>query len=76
VMFDPFGWNGLQPLPSVSGIVFPGQGLRITQTILLAIGFYWAGRLSVGLTKSAKAALPLIGFNALFTFSMLWLLIG
>lgn len=76
VIFDPFGWSGLQTSPKTTWITFPGQSLRTIQTILLAIGFYWSSRLSVEMTKSSKTALPLIGFNAIITFSMLWLLIG
>lgn len=77
VIFDPMGWGW--NLLGVSSHPGAGQNTlfsQILQIIVLAVGFLWTSRVAVRISDSIKKAVPLIAFSGLFTFAMLWLLVG
>ncbi len=77
VVSDPFGWGW--NLIGITGYASVGQNSLfslILQVIVLTIGLFWSTRVALKINDSIKQALPMIAFSAVFTFSMLWLLIG
>lgn len=77
VISDPMGWGW--NLLGVSTHIGAGQNTLVSQflqIIVLAVGFLWTSRVAVRISDSIKKAAPLIAFSGLFTFTMMWLLVG
>ena len=77
VISDPMGWGW--NLLGVSTHIGAGQNTLVSQflqIIVLAVGFLWTSRVAVRISDSIKKAAPLIAFSGLFTFAMMWLLVG
>jgi hypothetical protein len=77
VVSDPFGWgwnlfgtSGTTWNPDVSAFSL------LLQTGLLLVGLFYAGKVARRQQADAKRILPVMLFCALFSFGMLWLLVG
>ncbi len=78
VLNDPFGW-GWKLLgagftawqPDVAGFS------PLAQALLLLVGLFWSARISRQVAgPESRRAVPLLAFSLVFTFAMLWLLVG
>lgn len=77
VISDPLGWGW--NLVGLSNTAWVGQSTSFSlllQVIILTVGLFWSSRVAGRITESAKQALPLIVFSGIFSFGMLWLLVG
>lgn len=77
VVSDPLGWGW--NLIGMTGMANVGQTTSfnlLIQTILLATGLFWSSRVALRISATFKRALPLIAFSGIFSFVMLWLLVG
>ena len=77
VISDPlgFGWN----LLGIAGNAGVGQSTTFSmllQILILSVGMFWSTRVARRISGSMKQALPLIAFSAIFTLTLLWLLVG
>lgn len=84
VMNDPLGWGwsllGNLQVAALTDITIMSSWLQI---LLLVLGLYWSGRLSLNQatveqwgSKVKLRALPVMGFSLIYTSVMLWLLVG
>ena len=77
VVSDPLGWGW--NLIGLSGTAWVGQSTSFSlllQVVILAVGLFWASRVAVRITETARQAMPLIAFSGIFSLGMLWLLVG
>ena len=77
VISDPLGWGW--NLIGYSNSAWVGQSTSISlllQVVMLAVGLAWSSRVALRVSGTHRQALPLVTFSGIFSFSMLWLLIG
>ena len=80
VLSDPLGWGwNLLGIGGPAGVGETTTFGLLLQVLLLTIGLYWSSRVAGRITHTGRTnrqAIPLIGFAALVSVGMLWLLIG
>ena len=82
VINDPlgFGLNILGVFPVIGNLV-PIEFSTILQVVLLMIGLFWSARVALKISKNGgnadlRSSIPVLLFVLVFTWLMLWLLVG
>lgn len=77
VLSDPLGWGwNLLGAIKPTGVGEITTFNRFLQVILLAGGLFWSSRTARQIYTTLREAIPMILFAALFTLTLMWLLIG
>jgi len=77
VVSDPLGWGW--NLIGNTNTASVGQSTSVSlllQVVMMAIGLFWSSRVALRISAIHRQSLPLVAFSGIFSFAMLWLLIG